>query len=420
MEQAEEAEEFVAAFAIRESYARLSRALVDERASESTHAVLNEAALQRFLELDALLATVVTGERSEVQAAAADLEAFRRALQRYALAAAAAAVLGVLALAFFAYRALMQPLRSLDAGSRELASGNIGHRIPVAGPVEYRELAQRLNHMAERLEAQRNALRDSNERLEETVEERTRQLADKAQRLQQIDESRRLFFAKVGHELRTPLTVLLGEAEVALQTPDADASSYRDALEHIGANGEHLRRRIADIMAVARSEDGQLAIEPADVDLAEIAREALDAIRGYARSNEIRVGLRASAPEVRASADADRVRQALLALLDNAIKFAPLDSEVKLLLQHTEDGAEFRVEDRGRGVPDDELASLAEPFVQGGNGPARVGTGLGLAVAQWVAEQHGGRLAVRNRDGGGLSVSLYIPRFPDGEALGSS
>lgn len=417
--QAVEAQEIAAAFAIRKDYARLLRLMEARRDGAAT---LGAAEVGSFRALDKRLGDVVADERGEVSAALAELSAYRVRLQGYASTALAAVSLVIIGAALFAYRFLMRPLRVLESGSAQLAAGNIAHRIEGVGPPEFQRLAVRLNDMAARLEEQRNALRRSNEVLEETVAERTAELADKAERLQRIDASRRLFFAKVGHELRTPLTVLLGEADVALAAPQPDTEQYRDALEHIAVHGDQLRRRIADLLALARSDDGRLAITRAEVDLVGLARETIDATRGFARVQGVQLRLRSSTTALPACVDADRVRQALMALLDNAVKFSPPEGDVELSVEpwdrsgagadpeaaHSGSDIRLEVRDRGPGVAEEDLARIVQPYFQG-DAPARAGTGLGLAVARWVGEQHGGCLVARNRDGVGLAVALCLP-----------
>ncbi|MEM6485876.1 MAG: HAMP domain-containing sensor histidine kinase [Pseudomonadota bacterium] len=405
-EQAAEAEEFVAAFAIRESYSRLERALVKRSEGEP---VLDQAALGHFLELDSQLAAVIADERMEVADSMGELVRFRLELRRYSLMATLAAVLAVIVAAVFSYRGLMRPLRALDAGSNELASGNIAHRIDTSGPRELGRISERINEMASRLEEQQQELKESNERLETTVAERTVQLAEKASTLQAIDESRRLFFAKVGHELRTPLTVLLGESEVALASKTDDPARYREALEHIGAHGAHMKRRISDLLALARSLDGRIRISPQEHDLLDTVQNTIDATSSYARSHDVLLSLSTAIASLPAIVDGDWLEQALMALVDNAIKFSP--PETTIVVSLSQEGAEvaISVADQGPGVGDDELPMLTEPFFRGENVSARAGTGLGLAVAHWVMEQHGGRLAAANLLTGGFKVSLLLP-----------
>ena len=415
-EQAEEAEEFVAAFAVRAAYARLFRNLD----SGDDGAALDAGVVAEYLALDRRLAAVADDERAEVARAIADLGARRDRLRLYALVATLLAVGAIGLAAGLSYRLLMRPLRLLEAGSAELAEGNIAHRIAAEGPPEFARLAERLNVMAERLEVQRSALRDSNERLEQTVAERTAELADQAERLQRVDDSRRLFFAKVGHELRTPLTVLLGETEVAMQGRFDTVDPYREALEHIAANGEQLKRRIADLMMLARSDDGRLAVTRESVDLPALARATVEATGGYAAVRDVRLTLDIGTPLPTLFADADRLRQALLALIDNAIRFSPAGREVTLQLDCDDREVVIRVLDEGPGVAEDELALLAQPWFQGGGTVGQGGTGLGMAVARWVAEQHGGQLRATHRDGGGLAVALHLPRPPDCVGVGAA
>ncbi|MEM1141799.1 MAG: HAMP domain-containing sensor histidine kinase [Pseudomonadota bacterium] len=405
-EQAAEAEEFVAAFAIRESYGRLERALADRSEGEPA---LDQEALGHFLELDSQLAEVIADERMEVADSLDELVQFRRELRRYSFTATLAAVLAVIAAAVFSYRGLMRPVRALDAGSNELASGNIAYRIATSGPRELGRISERINEMASRLEEQQQALKESNERLETTVAERTAQLAEKASTLQAIDESRRLFFAKVGHELRTPLTVLLGESEVALASKSGDPARYREALEHIGAHGEHMKRRISDLLALARSLDGRIRITPHEHDLLTTVQNTIDATKSYARSHDVLLSLNTRVSRLPALVDGGWLEQALMALVDNAIKFSPADTTIVVSLHQEEGEIAITVADQGPGVSDDELPMLTQPFFQGENVSARAGTGLGLAVAHWVMEQHGGRLDAGNLPGGGFKVSLLLP-----------
>ncbi len=409
-DQAAEAEEFVAAFAIREDYRRLFRLLDAQPRGE----IPSDAAYRQYRSLDQRLGLVVGDERQEVAQAIAHVAEFRARLETYSLVAAATLALAMLGAAVLSYRFLMRPLRILESGSAELAEGNIAHRIAPLGPPELRRLASSLNDMAERLETQQQALRESNERLEETVAERTVELADKAERLATIDRSRRLFFAKVGHELKTPLAVLLGEAEVALAMPQAAEGDYREALEHIRAQGDQLQRRMADLLALARSEDGQLQMHREEVDLVDLCRETLESTRGFARVNEVRLQLQAGVTELRASVDPDRLRQALAALIDNAIKFSPEGADVDLLVEPSEGGVHLSVADRGPGVAAEDLPRITEAYYQAGEAPARSGTGLGLAVAKWIAEQHDGRILARPREGSGLVVTIELPALVAG------
>ncbi len=411
-EQAEEAEEFQAAFSLREDYARLFRILDSEGNGD---AALDSATLDQYATLAERLDDVLNDEREEVAAVIADLDALRGRVMIYAVVSVLGAALAVLLAAALFYRFLTRPFALLESGSSQLASGDISHRIPVLGPPELKSLSRRLNEMAGRLEEQRNALRTSHERLEYLVAERTEELADKADRLQRIDDSRRLFFAKVGHELRTPLAVLLGEAQVALQTRECSEAAYRDALEHISVHGEQLKRRISDLLTLARADDGRLGVELESLELVDLLRSTVDNARGYARVNEVTLQLRAGGSALTARADADRLRQALMALIDNAIKFSPPNGEVELRVDR--DGAMLRLEvsDRGPGVAADELGKITGAYFQGEVQPARAGTGLGLAVAQWIAEQHGGRLEAKNRESGGLTVAILLPATDDAQ-----
>jgi two-component system OmpR family sensor kinase len=146
-----------------------------------------------------------------------------------------------LVVSLLVYRAIMRPVSALAAGAQRFGDGDLQHLIQVDQPREFVVLANRFNDMAADLGHQQALLKRSNESLEETVRDRTKNLEATTQKLREIDENRRLFFSKTSHELRTPVTVLMGEAEVALRNKNADLESYRDALVHIVASGSFLR-----------------------------------------------------------------------------------------------------------------------------------------------------------------------------------
>lgn len=228
-----------------------------------------------------------------------------------------------------------------------------------------------------------------------------------------IDRSRRLFFSKISHELRTPVTVLRGEAEVALRNSQTGEAGLRDALQHIVANSDVLQRRLADMMALAHAEDGRLSIARQRVDLVECVRDAAEFARAFAASSGVRLVADIETSRAQIDGDASWLRQALLALIDNAVKHSPENGWVTMRLTRNTNGSfSVEVSDQGPGVPADALPHLFDPYFQTDGGKLLGGSGLGLAVARWVMVQHGGEIAARNFERGGLAVTITISSEP--------
>ena len=254
----------------------------------------------------------------------AEATAAMRKLRADITRAAFAIVLLVLLQLAFASRVvltrLLRPLEGLGRAAGRIARGE-APAADVRGFRETRALGRTMASLGAEIAAQRAALADSNRRLEGEVAERTAELRAGHARLAEIDASRRRFFAQIGHELRTPATVIRGEAEVALRNPEADSAQLRDALAHIIANSAFLDRRLADLLALARAEDGRLALHRGPADLVAVVREAVSLATPFALSSGIRIEA-AVRDEVRTEGDASWLSQALLALTDNAVKVA--------------------------------------------------------------------------------------------------
>ena len=371
-------------------------ALFAQIAAEGAAAPLSDLA-----EVRRLAALVQVDEQAEARDA---LTAMRR-LRVSAFAFAAGLVLALAALAAIGFAGILngvlRPLRRLEATTEALGRDEAAV-APLIGFSEFRHLAEAFNRMAAEIGGQRRALSDTNLDLE-------RQVAERTQRLEDVDSARRLFLSRVSHELRTPATVVRGEAEVALRDPKADAARLRDALEHVVANGAFLQRRLDDLLALARSEDGRLSIRREPVDLTVIGREVAALAESYVRSSDVTLELAvAEGGGLRVIGDASWLQQALLALLDNAAKFGA-GGRVRLALTREGEAAVFTVADQGGGVAAADLPHLFDSYYQTDRGRERGGAGLGLSVARWVAEQHGGAIAARSPDGEGLTIEIRLP-----------
>ena len=236
-------------------------------------------------------------------------------------------------------------------------------------------------------------------------------------RLQRAFATQRQFVADASHELRTPLTAIRGNVDVVLrQTTSGNDSGdlppdVLDALEDIKRESERMARLLGDLLLLARTDDAgrseALALAPIRLD--EVARETVRVARGLATGQYLEV--HAPVP-VTIAADADRLRQLLLALLDNAIRHTPATGQVIGEVREEPPGnAVLRVRDTGEGVAPEDLPHVFDRFYRADGARARTtgGTGLGLAIAHAIAVAHGGGIAVESRLGAGSTFTVQLP-----------
>jgi two-component system sensor histidine kinase CiaH len=216
----------------------------------------------------------------------------------------------------------------------------------------------------------------------------------------------RQFAADASHELRTPLTVITSSAEHIRRNPQARVASVAPAVEDIAAESERLARLVDELLLLARADSDAVELRMAPVDLTDVAG---DALRGLGRLAEGRgIRLVASGEPVVVEADADRLRQLVAILLDNAIRHGPAGSSVEVAVQHAGGAGVLSVSDRGPGIRPEDLPRLFDRFFRAADAPHE-GTGLGLSIARWIAEHHDGHLTAANRPGGGAVFRLELP-----------
>jgi two-component system OmpR family sensor kinase len=272
-------------------------------------------------------------------------------------------------------RRLIRPLERIATAAREVGETNLAARIPeVSRDSELRALVALLNDMLARIEA--------------------------------AFATQRRFVADASHELRSPLSNLRATIEVALRHPRS-ATDYEETLRIALGEIERLARLVQGILTLSRAEGGRPALQRRSVDLTDVAARALAAHAARAAGREI--GLRLDAgPPVCVDGDADRLREVVDNLLDNALRVAPKGSAVRVSVKRDDTRGILEVEDEGPGLTDDEQALVFEPFARGA-AAAGEGAGLGLAIARRVAEAHGGRLGVRSTPGAGATFRLELP-----------
>ncbi|MET0314317.1 MAG: HAMP domain-containing sensor histidine kinase [Hansschlegelia sp.] len=369
------------------------------------------------------LSQSIEEERNAAREAEAAMAALRDRLTPLAAVAIGLAFLFALVL----YRAIAGPLLSrvsqVSAAAEDIARGRTDIRLAVEGHDELSMLMTRFNRMALQLSRREARLLSAQSRLQEIVEARTAELREANERLSDIDLARRRFFTDVSHELRTPLTVILGEADVTLRG-HASAEDLKAALATIRSRARRLHRRVEDLLRVARSESGQLELEFAPVSLAAIVMEARDGVAAAAKARQVEL-VAASSVDPIVEGDADWLRQVVEGLVANAIRHSGAGSAIRLEIEEPAAGsATIVVADEGEGVPEADLPHVFERFYRGGGEKERTGFGIGLALARWVVERHGGTIEIANRPPApgrrsGAIVTISLPAHSPAVAIGA-
>jgi two-component system OmpR family sensor kinase len=315
------------------------------------------------------------------------------------------------AAAFRFTRSLMQPIGLLVEGTEAISRGELEHRIDYDSPDELGGLVRHFNEMAAKREEQRAQLLRAHADLERQVAQRTKELGDANQRLKDLDRLRVQFLADISHELRTPLTALRGEAEIPLRQGSKPEAVYRDALERIVTQSLEMGRLVEDLVFLSRSETDTIRFEPQRTDLLAIVADAVREGELLGRSKMISIKAKLGTEPVWVVADAQRLKQALVIVLDNAIKYSPPGRPVTLRLITNRGHAEILVRDRGMGIPAEEVPKVFERFYRGRSPKAsrQPGSGLGLAIAKWLIEKHHGSISLASQIGAYTEVLLRIP-----------
>jgi signal transduction histidine kinase len=369
---------------------------------------------QRFeSEIAQLLAAAMADEQEEVARTDAQIAelAARRVVFLFAAGLSALAISLVMGL--FLYRSISRPMRQLLTGVRALRAGNLQHRVAWQGADEFTELASQFNEMAASIEDRERRLLGARSELEQQVAERTAELESANQRLKYLDRRRLLFLAEVSHELRTPVTVLRGEADVTLRAQPASPEAYRDSLTRISQQAEQMGRLIDDLLFLVRSEADTVTFDRQRVDLQGIVADAVRDGTVLAQGKRIAVTEKLPGQPIWVNADAQRLRQAVLIAIDNAVKYSNSESAVEVSLTIRNGRAAITVLDHGAGVPPEELPYVFERFYRIRSGAKRRpdGSGLGLPIAKWIAEKHDGTISLSSIPGESTELTIELPRL---------
>ena len=270
---------------------------------------------------------------------------------------------------------ITKPLRDLANGTRAFARGDYKTRVSAAGPAEVADMGRAFNDMAGEIERSRGA-----------------------------EQS---FLADISHELRTPLTSIQGFAQ-AIVEGEARGEAVQSAADVIHREARRLVRMVEGLLQVAKLTAGTEKMAREDIQPARLIDSAVAAMDVQAHDAGVRfdVADASALPTIRG--DPDKLAQLVLNLLDNAVKHSPRGATVQVRGEQADGTVIVRVRDSGSGLPEGAQVRLFQRFYRGENA-VRNGAGLGLAIAQAIAQAHGGNISAQNVEGGGAEFAVRLP-----------
>jgi heavy metal sensor kinase len=283
---------------------------------------------------------------------------------------------------WFLARQGLAPVAAMAKSARQIGAGSLDRQLPVADPRdELGQLATTFNELLARLDAA-------------------------------FDEQRR-FMADASHELRTPLSVMSTAAGVTLKKEHRDEEEYREALQMVAEQTRRLSRIVKDMFILARADAGRYPLQKRTLYLNDLLVEVARAGEMLASGKNVTIEL-SNLPEAAFHGDEDLLRQMVLSLVDNALKFTPTGGVVRLGLERR--GAEYllSISDTGPGIPPEAREHVFERFYRADKARSRAedgGAGLGLAIARWIAQAHDGDLELADSNANGATFVARLP-FP--------
>ena len=270
--------------------------------------------------------------------------------------------------------------------------------VPIKSIVETAEHINRADDLSRRIPAQ-----DADE---DEIGSLINTFNQTLERLETLFLSQQRFLADVSHELRTPLTVIKGNVDLMRRMKQLDAES----LTSIDQEAGRLTRLVGGLLMLAQAESGKLPLNLRPVELDLLLTEVFQEMHILA-GGKVRVHLN-EIDQLMVNGDRDRLKQVLINLVANAIQYTPQNGDVFLSLSKVKDQARILCRDSGPGIPAEDLPHIFERFYRAEKSRTRgktTGFGLGLSIAKWIVEHHGGRIEVNSKEGQGTTFAIWLP-----------
>lgn len=283
----------------------------------------------------------------------------------------------VVALNLVFFRSFIEPVGEITKMSKRIAAGSYGIQIEKTYEREVGEMVDSINEMSVKIA--------------------------------QSEKMQTEFISSVSHELRTPLTAITGWSETLLYNEELDEESRR-GLSIIQREARRLTKMVEELLEFTRIEDGRFTLNVEQIDICAELEDTIFTYRELLKQEELELIYYPCEEEIDLiPGDSARLRQVFLNIFDNAAKYAASGKKIEVSVKTDEEFITIQIRDHGPGLDEDELENVKMKFYKGSNAKAR-GSGIGLAVCDEIIHYHGGRLTLTNAEGGGLLVSVSLPR----------
>ena len=247
--------------------------------------------------------------------------------------------------------------------------------------------------------------------LEEMVEERTAKLVEARDQAVQANHAKDEFLANMSHELRTPLHGILSFAQFGIKKhASAKPEKVLEYFNRIDQSGKILLSLLNNLLDLAKLESGKMSFSFKKYALNDVVEPVIDEFRSLVSERNITIFLEIPETMVKTELDQEKIQQVVRNLLNNAVKFSPENKNIRLTIDQTDDSVGLSVADEGLGIPEDEVESIFDKFIQSRKTKTGAGgTGLGLSICREIIHAHKGKIWAMNQPEGGAIISFRIP-----------
>jgi len=294
-------------------------------------------------------------------------------------------ILIVAALSVLISRKISSPMLEMVEITDEIRSGNLDRRLPIRSNDEFGALAGSLNGMVDKLN-------------------------EDIAKLKKLERVRSEFLGNVSHELRTPIFAMQGMLETLLQGALEDKEVRRDFVERVLANTQRLNSLLGDLIEISRIESGEMKMSFRYFNVNEFLESAVAELRSTAAQKSITLSIGPEHADHEVFGDKERLKQVMINLVDNAIKYTPAGGNVAVGCSPVKNGVRISVSDTGIGIPESHRSRIFERFYRVDRERSREagGTGLGLAIVKHIVEAHGSRVELESEVGKGSTFSFSL------------